>query len=69
MQIIPKLKIVVHETPTCKNVIAEFKSFEDLLNWNQSNKSDVTNISVNDRMLRGWRDIYDYIDMNDIKTL
>ena len=56
-----KAKIEVFESAFSTNVIATFKTIQELLNWNAKHNVFADRIAVNDCVLIGWDELYDFI--------
>ena len=56
-----KAKIEVFESAFSTNVIATFKTIQELLNWNEKHNVFGDRIAVNDCVLMGWDELYDFV--------
>lgn len=61
-----KARIKVYASPTSDEVVAQFKSIEELEDWveEQQEKGEIIfadRVSVNDMVLLGWDELYDFV--------
>lgn len=56
-----KCKIQVFESPLSSNVIKTFNSIEDLVKANETYNWSADQIAVNDSILLGWDELYDFV--------
>lgn len=56
-----KCKIEVFENPTSSKVINTFASIEELLKSNESENYMADQITINDCVLYGWDELYDFV--------
>ena len=56
-----KAKIEVFESPLSSKVIANFKTIEELLKWNKKHDVFADRVAVNDCVLMGWDELYDFV--------
>jgi len=53
--------INVYESSLSTKVIAKFDYIEELLEWNKQNDVYADQVEVNDCMLYGWDELYDFV--------
>ena len=56
-----KAKIEVFESPLSSKIIATFKTIEELLEWNKTHDVFADRVAVNDCVLMGWDEVYDFV--------
>ena len=56
-----KAKIEVLESSLSSKVIATFKTIEELLEWNKKHNVYADRIAINDCVLYGWDELYDFV--------
>lgn len=56
-----KAKIEVFKSALSTKVIATFKTTQELLNWNAKHNVFADRIAVNDCVLMGWDELYDFV--------
>ena len=56
-----KCKIQVFESPLSSNVIKTFNSIEALVKANETYNWSADQIAVNDSILLGWDELYDFV--------
>ena len=54
-------KIEVYKSSTSSEIVAEFTTIEELLTWNETHDVYADQISVNECMLMGWDELYDFV--------
>ena len=56
-----KAKVEVYESNISSKVIATFKTINELVKWNEKHNVYADQISINDCMLLGWDELYDFV--------
>ena len=57
-----KANVQVYENSISESVIARFSDIESLVEWNKAKNVSADQVSVNNFMLLGWDELYDFID-------
>lgn len=56
-----KATIQVFESSVSPKVIAEFNTIEALEEWNKEHNVNADQVAVNDCVLLGWDELYDFV--------